>query len=386
MKAIVHVGLPKTGTTSIQGWLSENVKALCAAGIAYDPMNMPGLPKVASQLEIGFCQFERCGELIPDVDTRANYHLDQPGRQAELAKRYEKIFGAAVDRARKANCHTFALSSEHVGAWCRKPYHVSALDDWLSGFFHQRQYVIYLRSQEDWLASLYSQHIKNGGSKTMQEFVRMYGNTGFLQKTRVFIKGVGRTNLTVRLMEQDTMRDGDLYSDFANLFGLDAKNFLRPSAKNPSLSMQAAEFLRIMNGYFPPRVDGNRRRNPLFQMVPEFLETVSKNGRKLALNAGQIAKVRKLNANQNETLRAEFFPDRAELFTSKPANPDEVQIGARATASELGQIGIELYRETRMGCIPPLSDHDKQSVEHARLGQVGRVPRHESNTKIKEKE
>jgi hypothetical protein len=363
MKAVVHVGMPKTGTTSIQEWLLANAGALAQAGIAYDPMPVPGLPQVTSQLEIGFCQFERCGELIPDDATRANYQLDQPGRQAELARQYEEVFAAAVARARQAGCHTFAISSEHLGAWCWKPHHAQALDGWLAQFFAERRYVIYIRRQEDWLLSLYSQHVKNGGTETLQEFIAAYGKTHFLLKARVFAEAVGRENLMLRLMDRDAMKDGDLYADFAETLGVDASDFARPDVQNPSLSMQTAEFLRLMNGYFRPRVDNNSRRNPLFHGVPEFLERISVKGRKLALTPEQVAEVRALNAAQNETLRAEFFPDRPVLFPPKEAAADA---GADPSAEDLALVGIQLYRATQMGVVPGLSEADRDSVEPKR--------------------
>jgi len=364
MKAIVHVGLPKTGTTSIQAWLLENRAALAAAGITYDPMNVPDLPLVESQLEIGFCMFERCGELIPDAATRANYRLEELGRQAELARQYEAIFAAAVEAARAAGHHSFAISSEHLGAWSWHPHHVRALDDWLAGFFETRHYVIYIRRQEDWVLSLYSQHIKNGGTETLDQFIKMYGETNFMHKARIFSETVGRSHFQLRLMDRAAMKDGDLYADYAALFGLEASDFARPGTQNPSLDMANAEFLRLMNDHFQPRVDGNSRRNPLFGEVVEHLEATSKPARKLAMTPEQITRVRKLNEAQNEDLRATYFPDQDQLFPPKEAKPG--LSGESPSARELAMVGIQLYRAVRMKEIPPLPDHDIGSILAAR--------------------
>ena len=358
MRAVFHLGLPKTGTTSIQQFLKANAEALSARGVAYEYVPSDLAPNQISQVELGFPQFARLGEPIPDPAIRGHYRIQDLDAQRAAGEAYERRFAEAVQARTEP---LYLMSSEHVGAWTRTPAHAAALDDFLSAHFDDVRYVMYVRRQEDWVLSNYSQALRRGGHKTLGEFIRGFPGTGYMERLKAWLEVVGHDRFTLRLLEPDKLAGGDLVSDFARAVGFDPDGLPRPPRENESLSAAAAEFLRVANATLPLRVDGGRRRNPLMQGVQDRLTRWYADQPKLRLNAEQVARIRARNAEENAWICRTFFPGRAELFPPKP--PREGEPDAGPTPEEVARVGIDLFAAIRSGDMGRLSEADRALLE-----------------------
>jgi hypothetical protein len=358
MRAVVHIGMPKTGSTAIQRFLAKNAAALADRGVAHERVAHGEIPPQDSQLELGIVQFHRAGVPVPDLATRLSYGLTEPAGHAAYAAGFAKAFEAAV-RARKEDL--WILSSEHVGAWTRTQAEARALDAWLGEIFDEVRYVMYLRRQEDYLVSTYSQHLRMGGTQRLKEYLDANLRPGFTARALLW-RAVAGERFSVRLLEPDALEDGDLIADFAHVAGFDAEGLKRPGRLNQGLSVGAAGFLREMNRVLPQRVAGGQRRNPLMRGVDRRLTRWYAGDRKLALGPQQVARVRKANAKANERLRAAFFPERAELF---PPRPSDKNGGNRARTEEMAQIGVDLMIAARLSRVQPLSEEDMALLDRA---------------------
>jgi hypothetical protein len=133
-KLVLHIGMEKTGSTSIQTCLDLNQKKLAALGILY-----PQLGKVSAH------HYELA-------------HLKQdPGL-------YARELAAEAD-----DYETIIVSSEHFSRASTE----TRVREYQELF---RDYdvtvVCYLRDPLSWLVSLFGEHIKWGGSATIDEFFR----------------------------------------------------------------------------------------------------------------------------------------------------------------------------------------------------------------------
>lgn len=134
-KLYLHVGLPKTATTSIQRFLLDNREALIAAGILYPKA---GLQRLAHH---------PLGQLFN------NRHLDW----------VKEIDGDELYRTLRAEmeetgCDTVIMSTESLVGTSR----LADLKEYFADF--DTDIVLYLRRQDEWLESAYKDNLKTGAS------------------------------------------------------------------------------------------------------------------------------------------------------------------------------------------------------------------------------
>lgn len=337
MRAVVHIGLPKTGTTSIQGWLQANADRLPERGAVYDRINYPDLKRRRAHVELGICQMDRAGVLMPHKETRRFYGLTDLEAQAEVARIYTEVFAKAVKRRKDL---TWIFSSEDLGSLATRAELVTALDDWLGQFFSDVRYVCYIRRQEDWLLSRYSQTLRQGATHTLDEFLENAKQRNFHEMGKLWVDAVGSDRFMLRLLEPDALKDGDLIADFADAVGIDHTGLTVPPRKNEALSVAAAEFLRQANVKLQ-KVGGRRAVSDLMRDAESRLMQLPSAERKLVLTAGQISSIRDANEDTNRKLREDFFPERDEMFPpkAKPAPTDPAV--NQPTIDELCEAGLE---------------------------------------------
>ncbi|MGZ9812184.1 hypothetical protein ACXN5S_17110 [Pseudoroseicyclus sp. H15] len=345
-QAIVHIGMPKTGTTSIQNWLTNNTEALAQSGLHYGRVPLKGLPYHHSQIEYAICSAAEIDRLFPDGHVRSVYKIGDLAAQADFAKRFSQGLDHWLD---KTGATKVVISSEHIGASTHNTKQAEGLDRWLRRHFDEVSYVVYFRRQEDWILSLYSQTLRFGNCQTMDEFITERKAKNYNDIVNIWEKAVGKERLTVRLMERDVMKNGDLYEDFAEIIGTDPSKFTLPERLNEAFSVEAAELLRQFNvkiaeAKLKGRLDG------FIWNVVNLLGKESAKGHKLRLSPDQVELIRKTNAASNERLRASRFPERATLFEQPPL---AVTADAYNTpdAIEMARLGAEIADAVRAGKI-----------------------------------
>lgn len=118
----------------------------------------------------------------------------------------------------------------------------------LANFFGESPFrlVVYLRPQHEWFESLYSHHIRGGGTQAPEEFVRPLLNFPF-SRWSTLISGlksvIGSDRLSVRIMEAER----DSLSDFLEVIGIENQSAFRTRSRNVSPSALAMEALRRVN-------------------------------------------------------------------------------------------------------------------------------------------
>lgn len=149
----LHIGMPKTGTTSIQHFLNQNRRALCARGFV-----VPRTPGRTNHKNLALYALPDHGR---QKMRRAN-GLDTPGEIMRFRELFLTRF--AEEAASWSNDQTVVLSSEHMSL-LRKPDDFQRLKRLLAVMGDRPiRIVIYLRRQDLFYLSGYSQRIKSGAS------------------------------------------------------------------------------------------------------------------------------------------------------------------------------------------------------------------------------
>lgn len=314
-RALVHIGLNKSGSTTIQTWLARNREALRDQGVAYEEFGTAGPHGFDHAQGFPAVVLTRQGVRVPSASVRAAVGIARFEVQAARASAFEARAEQSFAQAEGA---TYVVSSEFIAAWLETRAKVEALDAWLSARFARVDYVVYLRDQTEWLASAFAQMIRTGGDRTMEDFIARRGCNDYYGLVRMWTAAVGADRLAVRLLDRDFLRGGDLVADFAGLLGVDPRRTSLPPRMNESLSAASLWTLQRRNR-LSRRLEGlglARTGAALRGLGLPF-----DRGPKLRLTPEQASRVAAMNEGGNEKLRQWLFPDRPRLFPGSPKPP-----------------------------------------------------------------
>ena len=118
MKALIHIGTPKSGTTSIQSFLRLNQQRLIAQGFRCEPFD----PTNLAQMELATVGVIRAGDTVKEANKRHALGVGDRDTQVAYVNRYEEMLREGVN---KWGEETYLASGEQVPA-------PNALRRWIS--------------------------------------------------------------------------------------------------------------------------------------------------------------------------------------------------------------------------------------------------------------
>lgn len=223
MKTVfLHIGLHKTGTSSIQKFLLKNRSVLLDNGVEYlipDPWPIP---------------FQ--SEPVIDVVTK--------GFEGINSSRAEKVI----------------ISHENY-SWIFEEEKVLLIVQEILKHADELKIVLYLRRQDSLAISQ-----KQEGTKWIDNSVA-YGHDlcalpqslnyyssnylNFYKKVKLWSDAVGKSNVIVRVFDKEKLLNGDVVDDFCDLVGLyGIKNLEKVGRVNESISRKRQLFLHMTRKYF----------------------------------------------------------------------------------------------------------------------------------------
>ena len=301
---ILHIGLPKTGTTSCQEALFANREMLLQRHRYFYPSVAPSHN---SMLSVMFLEDPRT-----NITVKSKGITTREGAEA-LRKRY--VTSMEADLAR-ASWDTLVLSSEGLST-----VPVSSLErlrDWLLTYADDWTVLFWSRHPVSYTTSNIQQHIKNG--RCLEDLIAEPPMTQFKRRASNAFRVFGRENVKLTAFEEAREEPGGIVAAFCRRLGLPeetATEIGRSSvARNESMSMLATLLMSSLNRQRPRFVDGamnpERRaaeiqmfqqiRGEKFRLPPEA---------ELAVREGSRADVEWLNETFGTQLYLDVFSDQA---------------------------------------------------------------------------
>lgn len=310
MEAIIHIGMPKAGSSSIQVFLKRNAAALAAQGFRHAPLN----PAYGSQYELAATGVIGAGGKLQDAVARRLLGTPEKAAQRAYVEGYRTWLDTARAHWREPR---FIASSEHILPWLgNNAARIAVMDDFLRARFTSVRYLLYLRPQPDFLVSSYSERIRRGEvTDFATHLAEGWPMLDYDARVRLWEGVVGAGRLDVRLMVPDALAGGELIADFCSATGIDPAGLAMPGRINPALSVEAIAMRRRLNRVLAVRrPDGKRSRSyrVALRVLGWFLP---RPGTRPGLDPAQRAAIENRFAATNEALRARRFPDRAALFS-----------------------------------------------------------------------
>lgn len=237
-EAVLHIGLGKCGTTSVQFFLFRNRDRLAELGVL-NPVSA-GRQR---HTELGFFVKTR-RELARTIEwQRLGIESLDEWRQRFRRRLRREIVKSGLPRALFTDEDLFSSSEQAVTRMRRLMGRLAA----------GVRLVAYVRRQDDHMVSRYQQAVKIGETARLDEYAARdwawkydYG----MQLSR-WQRVLQPARVVLRRYEPGRFEGGSLYQDFLGAIGIDAcaEDFEQVSARNESIDVESAEFIRLLNIY-----------------------------------------------------------------------------------------------------------------------------------------
>lgn len=308
MKAVIHIGMPKAGSSTIQDFLALNAARLATRGVRLARFD----PAFGSQYELPVSALIEAGDSVTEAFAQRTLGF------AGLAD--QQAYAAAYARFLQAHCENwgaddlFIASSEHLYAWLRTPAQIGALDRFLARYFESVRYIVYLRSNTEFLTSAYSEAIRRGATHDFDTHFEMHLQDSPWRRLRHWLAVAGPERLSVRRLVPEHLLEGELLSDFCACAGIERAGLEAVPRVNQSLTLEQIARRRWLNKLLP--VQGRSGQpSRLYRAALALLEwRLPQPGTRLELSPAQRALLRRKRQWSDKQIRAHFFPDDPRLF------------------------------------------------------------------------
>lgn len=306
MNLILHIGIEKTGSSSIQTFLFKNKKLLENIGYAY--------VHTAGRIDHRNLAIAFMAHTESDGYTRVHKIEGEEVRHA-FGERVKKDFANEVVSLRNRGIHTVIVSSEHLHSRLTSIFEIQKLGSFLLSVFDDVQIVAYIRDQCKKFPSHYSTRIKSGGTLSFRKAFNEYlsGRCDYYDISfNHWVSTFGKDALSVQVFDRKSFYQGELIQDFLNQTDIKldpAKLRGLKSYVNSSLSKNACVFLRFLNIFLP--------KNSMKGIVIRewFIKKLNHiPGKSWSLTAKQSQQIKKKYCESNEAFRKHFFPRKEILF------------------------------------------------------------------------
>ncbi|HEC1786329.1 TPA: hypothetical protein R1733_001172, partial [Campylobacter lari] len=290
MICYLHIGTPKTGTTSIQNLLVLNRKILKTKKIIY-PMSL--------------CYNNQHGGIRHFIK---NYSIEKVNKDKNYLKLKAEILS-------NAEC-SFLFSDELISLHIHDFQSIMSLKKFFKDLGFQKVVcVIYLRDNPEAAISQSSQLIKCGAKHSIMRRAEL---TMIIHNYKILCENYknifGKENIIVRLFDKNEFYQGDLLKDFIHSVGLEWDDkFIIPPKQNETLDLIGFELQKRLNklgcGFdnysystklFSDKYFSSKELSLKFQPPKEIIQSY--------IDCFE---------ESNEWVRKEFFPHKERLFPKK---------------------------------------------------------------------
>lgn len=239
-KLLLHIGMHKTGSSSLQTSFFSSRETLLNAGITYLDIE----DNHSAAFYSLFCD-------APEkyhINRRRGIHtLEQTAAHNRSLRKMLSEKLAAIDT------DLTIISGEDLSL-LPKPK-VGELQQFLMSFFDDVRVIGYARPPVSFVNSMAQQSIRGGA--TMEHLSANPPAPNYQWRFQKFLDAFGADKVTLRQFSRETLKNGCIVTDFVNATGLPNHlcSTLMISRRNDGLSMLAGTLLARMNAQIPVFVD-----------------------------------------------------------------------------------------------------------------------------------
>jgi hypothetical protein len=263
-KIILHIGLEKTGTTTIQRVFNSNRELLLSKGIYYPSY-------FGEENHVCLYNYAKAKDAIDEL--RIYSGIKSADDVLQFRTDFKKLF---INDLKSKKPKYLVLSNEHLSSRLSGTEGLERLKELLESISKDIQVVLYVRNIFDFLVSSYSTAVKCGETKKFIDYVPDKADLPFRYQLssvlKLWFSVFGENNVLVRPFSREHLISGDILSDFVSAAKLPISiDSLKVSlkAENVSLGREGLDLVRRLNNYLPLIKDGayNSERGDLVDRI-----------------------------------------------------------------------------------------------------------------------
>lgn len=329
--AYIHIGLEKTGTTTLQEFAYQNKTLL-----AEDNLYYPDSPGIKNHTNLPAYAYDKN---LNDLAIRKN--ITNPNDRIYFRSAFEEKFKKEIEPIREKKMNLL-VSSEHLSSRVGDEPEIRKLLGLFTMYDYQPKVIIYLRSQDEMLLSTYSTWVKCGATAMLNYNAYKKKRYDYLRQLKLWENTVGEGNIIVGLFHPDRLLNGDLIQDFCQKIGVDLERYTIPETKlNKSLSANQLAFLRSFNADIPELIDGDKNifRGDIITALEGIVDE-----HKATLPHKIRTEIQKHFEKDNEVIKKKYFPELTEALFPVSIPKKQSKAIQALTTDELNQIVVELWK------------------------------------------
>ena len=301
----IHIGTPKTGTTSIQNFCGLNRELLKEKGILY-----PLMPYHYERKNVN-----RNGFFLNGV-IKENGVRKQEKEQEVFESQLDYIVECFNDN------DTILLSDETIW-WAtamRKKDLWKNLQEIAEKNNFQIKIIVYLRRQDQYMLSRYNQQIKTdyiASTKRFEDYFKdMNGRfkrvMDYYGRISDIAKYIPKENIFVKRFDRNFFYKGDLNSDFLHILGIEVDDTFTKLEEeaNTGISVQSAEIKRVLN---LKKTKSLSKNNKLIGVLKECEDVLPEDNTAL-MSTAEIKNFMEQFLEGNQKIVDEYIGDDKPLF------------------------------------------------------------------------
>lgn len=339
MRAVLHIGGEKTGTTTIQHFCTRNRAALAEAGFYYP-------------VSLGAPNHVRLTAYALDDEKRDDLRLDLGIRnEQDLAAFRDRLRSELTDELRQAPAiSTLLMSNEHIQSRLMTLGELERLRAFVRKYADDIKIIIYLRRQDRLAVSYYSTLLKAGDFGARKIFPEINSSINlpiyydYCRTIDLFEDVFGVENIIVRVFEQSRFKNNDLIADFRDACEIPERLDLADvPRRNESLSEVGLRFFDRYNQQTPRFIDGrpNPRRDD--GLIPIMTRRYGGRGPKASKADAEAFYAH--FADGNRILAHRYFPDSGGVLFNSDFHGYAEGPPTQPSEDELLDLAIYLWQE-----------------------------------------
>lgn len=322
VRAILHVGDMKCGSTSIQQWMTQDRALLQANGFWLSDVTR--IVHYDSRLSSYALDDDRM-----DVEARKESGIrsidEVPAHRKDIEERLAAEVAGLPTTAK-------AMVFSHELMLLLRPREAKRLVTLLRNLFGGIRVVAYIRRQDRLFLSLWGQRLKSYAPEP-DFFERQLARRRYMPMLDTWCHAVGRENFVVRVFDKASFAQGNLQADFRDAAGIPHDDrYAPPCRTNESLDAAAQTLLlelgarlagrssrdqrrlwsRIVRAFQPKTK--RRRSVPVVPLPLKMFLVRHRTGRSLLPYRDWACRIMAACEKENEAIRRHYFPDRPRLF------------------------------------------------------------------------
>jgi hypothetical protein len=242
-KLVIHVGMHKTGSTTLQTTLFENAIRLRKEKVFFPEDTACNHGRVMGAIFMDY--------LIERPLQKAKILHSFKGNREVKTRKFKSYWEIKFDEFHKSDCDTFIISSETFFRLSRPG--IEEFKSFLSRTFDSIEVIAYIRNPQEFIDSMFSQMIKMGVN-TIDELYQFqyFYLKDILAALKNYIDVFGKRNVHIRAFSRERLYNNDIIDDFLyTVFGRIDFSIKRVRDKNVSLSLSANKIVSQYNKTTP---------------------------------------------------------------------------------------------------------------------------------------